>query len=198
MVRRVWSVETDTLGNGRRYRVLREGSKISFDELFDRLEDDSEFTSWYTEVLVDAPFEAYFWEHPPVTVANLADLAEFVLLDAPSLAQLDADPEPFRPQFERTRGQEVATFRNLGGDAVLIAPLPEGSPPASAHLGAFLRHAPESRIRCLWRETARAVRENLGDSPMWVSTAGTGVAWLHVRLDSYPKYYQFDPYTIGR
>ena len=34
-----------------------------------------------------------------------------------------------------------------------------------------------------------------GDAPTWVSTAGGGVAWLHVRLDSAPKYYTHRPYT---
>ena len=29
---------------------------------------------------------------------------------------------------------------------------------------------------------------------LWVSTSGLGVYWLHVRLDSYPKYYQHAPY----
>ena len=32
-------------------------------------------------------------------------------------------------------------------------------------------------------------------TPTWVSTAGGGVAWLHVRLDSAPKYYTHRPYT---
>ena len=43
-----------------------------------------------------------------------------------------------------------------------------------------------------------AIRELLpkrGDAPTWVSTAGGGVAWLHVRLDSAPKYYTHRPYT---
>jgi hypothetical protein len=30
---------------------------------------------------------------------------------------------------------------------------------------------------------------------MWLSTSGLGVAWLHIRLDSTPKYYQHQPYT---
>ena len=30
--------------------------------------------------------------------------------------------------------------------------------------------------------------------PVWVSTAGAGVSWLHVRLDDRPKYYGYQPY----
>ena len=34
------------------------------------------------------------------------------------------------------------------------------------------------------------------DNPhnVWLSTAGDGIAWLHVRLDPSPKYYQHDEY----
>ena len=29
---------------------------------------------------------------------------------------------------------------------------------------------------------------------LWLSTAGLGVYWLHLRLDTRPKYYSFQPY----
>ena len=32
------------------------------------------------------------------------------------------------------------------------------------------------------------------DVPVWTSTSGLGVYWLHVRLDSRPKYYQHQPF----
>jgi protoheme ferro-lyase len=40
----------------------------------------------------------------------------------------------------------------------------------------------------IWRLVAEAVEARLGSAPMWLSTAGLGVHWLHVRLDSRPKY----------
>jgi len=41
------------------------------------------------------------------------------------------------------------------------------------------------------------VRQRLGERRLWISTAGGGVAWLHVRLDSSPKYYGFRPYAVA-
>jgi len=38
----------------------------------------------------------------------------------------------------------------------------------------------------------------VGSSPIWVSTSGLGVHWLHVRLDARPKYYTFAPYREQR
>ena len=34
----------------------------------------------------------------------------------------------------------------------------------------------------------------LGTAPVWLSTAGAGVSWLHVRLGDRPKYYGHAPY----
>ncbi len=36
----------------------------------------------------------------------------------------------------------------------------------------------------------------LNSKPVWLSTAGAGVSWLHVRLDDKPKYYGHAPYRI--
>lgn len=35
---------------------------------------------------------------------------------------------------------------------------------------------------------------NANGSPRWLSTSGLGVSYLHVRIDSRPKYYSFDEY----
>ena len=105
-----------------------------------------------------------------------------------ALGQAFRDPERWRAAL---------VSENLGGDALLIAPSPVGPPEAYPHLAAFLRLAPEAQVRSLWRHAAGALRENLGDDPRWLSTSGLGVAWLHLRLDRSPKYYQFEPYRAG-
>jgi len=74
------------------------------------------------------------------------------------------------------------------------------------HLANFVRGAPDVQIAKLWNLVAETLEEQLMggagaavagaaiDRPLWWSTAGTGVAWLHFRLDSRPKYYQYRPY----
>lgn len=32
------------------------------------------------------------------------------------------------------------------------------------------------------------------DYPIWLSTSGLGVYWLHMRLDRRPKYYTYEPF----
>jgi len=89
----------------------------------------------------------------------------------------------------------VVVFPNLGGDAVLIAPCPRGHVDAYPHLAAFLRQGEKDQIRKLWQVAAETLLDRLSDTPVWLSTAGIGVAWLHLRLDTRPKYYRYRPYA---
>ena len=41
---------------------------------------------------------------------------------------------------------------------------------------------------------SQAMVQRVGIKPVWLSTAGAGVSWLHVGLDDRPKYYGFGPY----
>jgi len=76
-------------------------------------------------------------------------------------------------------------------DATLIAPSETGSYP---HLAAFLRTAPPGQIDALFHAVGDAIASWPGRTPPWVSTAGMGVPWLHVRIDSRPKYFRHAPY----
>jgi len=159
---------------------------------------DASFTSFYTSILADAPFAAYRWETPPITTATVGRDFEFVLIDAPGLDRA-ADPLAFADQL-RAAGiaSSILTFANLGKDAILVVPRPAGQSPAFAHMAAFIRTAPEAQKHGLWCAIGAAMQSRLSKSPVWLSTAGMGVPWLHVRLDARPKYYGFEPYTMMR
>jgi len=42
---------------------------------------------------------------------------------------------------------------------------------------------------------SQGLEDRLADTPLWLSTAGLGVSWLHVRLDTRPKYYRHRVYA---
>lgn len=90
---------------------------------------------------------------------------------------------------------------------------------AYAHLAIFVRSAPTEQVLRTWQVAAMALLDRLGldnnnhkqdadlppqrqstssSQPVWLSTCGTGVAWLHFRLDSVPKYYSYMPYRNPR
>jgi hypothetical protein len=115
--------------------------------------------------------------------------------ESTALARARTDPSTFSQAF-RDAGARVATFANLGGDAILVAPHPTHAPD-SPHLAAFVRSAPEGVIDALWCAVAVAMRDWLATRrrPVWVSTSGLAVPWLHVRLDRAPKYYSYRTYA---
>lgn len=189
----MWSTKTENVPNGHRIQIFRDGDAISFRAYLKLLQDDQEFGSWYTDLLAGADYEAFFWEHPPLCNANIDLDAEFVLLESPTLARLRPNPDPFRSHFKGD--SDIVAFRSLGGDALLIAPRPTEPLAACAHLAAFVRDASRTQVQTLWVETATAIGETLSDQNLWLSTSGLGVAWLHIRLDSVPKYYQHRPYA---
>jgi hypothetical protein len=165
----------------------------SFSNVIAAWRDDADFRSFFNQLLADSPYSAFRWETPPVKEATRSRTFEFVLLDSPGLARRP-DPQPFADHFQSAT-DGVVMFRNLGGDAVLIVPCPTADAAVYGHLGAFVRGAPESQRQALWRKVGEAMQQRVSAAPVWLSTAGAGVSWLHVRLDDRPKFYGHQPYT---
>ena len=193
----MWAADVESLndGRGRRYVVRKGGAAVGYADVLRRWKDDQGFRSFILALLADAPFAAYRWETPPVTTATVGRPFEFVLLDAPGLER-SPDPDAFDDYFRRAAGgATVVTFPNLSGDAVLVVPLPAARPEAYVHLAAFVRSAPEAQRHELFRAIGAVMVTRVSATPVWLSTAGAGVAWLHVRLDDRPKYYGHRPYA---
>lgn len=176
-----WNVYTDTEG------------MLTFQSVCRAWLSDNAFRDFWTASLREVPFDAYAWECPPVTSDTLARGFECVFVSSPALARMPQDSEAFAEHFRPDRS--VVTFGNLGGDAVLVAPCPGGEGSNYSHLASFVATAPASQQDALWQAVGEAMEKRLGASPAWVSTAGLGVAWLHIRLDDRPKYYRHAAYA---
>lgn len=196
-----WQVLETRLEGGRvrRLTLSRSGSALTMGEVITGWRTDAAFRAFYGTCLADCPFPAFFWEHPALTRTRLAHPYQCVQVDSPSLAAVHADPRPFAEELRSGCGaQEVVQFPNLSGDALLIAPCPQGAAAAHAHIGVFVRQAPAAQVDALLRTLGETLEARLDDRPLWVSTSGLGVSWLHVRLDARPKYYTFAPYRQAR
>ncbi|HXU05563.1 MAG TPA: hypothetical protein VN903_31610 [Polyangia bacterium] len=177
-------------------RVRWNGAAVSARAALELCRDDESFRSDLIRNLASPSFAAYFWEMPPVS-ASLADRPfEFVLTEASMLARAAPEADAFQEYFARDDdGDGVVAFANLGGDATLVVPCPLASTAAYVHLAAFLRGAPAPQAHALFKRVAHEALARISDRPLWISTAGMGIYWLHVRLDSRPKYYRHTPYT---
>ncbi len=190
----MWTAQSEDLANGHalRFAIKLESRAASFADVLRGWQDDVTFRMFFNTVLADAPFTAFRWETPAVTTATVLRPFEFVLLDSPSLARRP-DPEAFAEHFGNAEAG-TAVFPNLSGDAIMVVPRPIVEPSAYGHLAAFVRLAPEPQQHAFWQSVGEAMARRVGTRPVWLSTAGAGVSWLHVRLDDRPKYYGFEPY----
>ena len=108
----------------------------------------------------------------------------------------------------------------VGKDAVLVAPCPRTftgtsnrrphklDELASGHIGAFIKYAPTELVHEFLRTVGRAMilrfktleddgfhAMSKGHKKLWLSTSGLGAKWVHARIDSSPKYYNWEPYS---
>jgi len=192
----MWTARHELLDAGRTTKVAIEssGAAITFADVLGLWQADESFRHFFNQLLASSPYTAFRWETPPLTVSNSSEPFEFVLLDSPGLDR-KPDPQAFAEHFQGKRDVLAVQFSNLGRDAVLVVPSPAGGDGAYGHLAAFVRMAPLKQRHEFWKLIGSAAKNRLTNKPVWLSTAGAGVSWLHARLDDRPKYYGYRPYT---
>ena len=191
----MFASQSRQMSSGRviKFSIENDSSPVSYADVIHLWQSDPDFRTFFIGLLKNSPFLAFRWETPPVTMATADQPFEFVLLNSPNIA-LDPDPGAFDEYFLSKEPGGVVEFPNLGGDAILVVPCPDDPPSDFGHLAAYLRNARESQQHLLWESVGAAMQRRISSEPVWLSTAGGGVAWLHVRLDDRPKYYAYAPY----
>ena len=193
------------LTNSWKFQLYDGSTPVYFDRVLELLEfPNAHFAKQLTKQLAMVPLEAFLWECPPISFSTVAKIPfEFVVLPADGLVRKKSDPIAFSYQFENC-DQHIVTFMNTGKDAQLVVPCPLPGESSGddymkyGHLATFLRAASEEHIGAFWRRVAAATRQRLDSyaGHIWLSTNGLGVQWLHMRLDSTPKYYNWEPYKV--
>ncbi len=192
-------VENVEPGRVMRYSLTREGDVLTFADVLALWEADANFCCYCSQLLADSPFAGFRWETPALTKSSTSRAFEFVLISSPAFCSRPTDQETYANYFTDDDADEgIVAFANLRGDATLVVPSPRAELESYGHLAAFVRHAPKRQLDAFWRVVSRCVQSHLGHAPLWLSTAGGGGAWLHVRLDSRPKYYGYTPYKSAR
>ena len=182
-------------GRARKASVLADGEPLSRRHVLALWREAADFRERFNQALAELPFAACFWETPAVSSDTLDRPYEQVCVDAPALAGASPDRASFAEQFDLHCDRDgIAEFANLGGDARLVAPCPQSPNDGYAHLLAFVRNAPAAQRDAFWQRVGSAMAHALSTSPLWLSTSGLGVYWLHARLDTRPKYYTYAPY----
>jgi len=173
-------------------------SPLQFSRVMSLWQRDATFMAFFISVLSASPFDAFFFETPAITKLVVASRSyEHVTVRAHQFAP--ASPEDFAVHLNGCTADAVH-FANLGGDAQLVVPCARGPHAAYGHIAAFTRGASHAQQHELWQlvgTTLAGTLEARGDAPTWLNTEGSGVPWLHVRMDSRPKYYHHAPYKAS-
>lgn len=191
----MWQTNTESESNGRiiKLTIEKSGLQLRFSDILTLLCDCADFRHYFIEQLSSVPFKAFRWETPSVTTASIERNFECVLIDSPGLLRMP-DVATFSNYFKSHATDDVAVFPNLRNDAIMVVPCPITTYSAYGHIATFLRNAPEHQQHSLWKSVGQAMASRLSAEPVWLNTAGGGIAWLHIRLDSRPKYYNYSPY----
>ena len=186
--------QTVELGEGVvKFRIEKDGTPLRFMEVFDSWVDSSHFIQSYTNFLISLDFPAFFWEHPALNKNTLSRDYECVILRSTFLENVSVDEHSFSDFIHRD--SETAEFMNLGRDALLVIPTKTSPRVDYAHMAAFLRSASSQQTKSLFHAIGQSIKSALNQHRrIWLNTSGLGVFWLHIRLDYFPKYYQFLPY----
>ncbi|HEY8699152.1 MAG TPA: hypothetical protein VIM02_16230 [Rhizomicrobium sp.] len=197
----VWKTRRDPVSNrsGEILTVASGGRDLAVRDVIAGWRDDEAFRAFFVAELAATTYPAYFWEMPPVERATLSHPFECALIRGDALARMQADDTDFASHLN-SGSASVTSFRNLGGDALLIVPRRMSDADCYGHIAAFARVAPPEQQHALFLLLAQKTLEMLEPRTrrFWISTSGLGVPWVHVRLDSYPKYYQHRPYQSDR
>ncbi|MCP4382926.1 MAG: hypothetical protein GY798_16155 [Hyphomicrobiales bacterium] len=186
---------SENAGNILKYRIRESGHLLAFADVLDLWERDPTFADFFISLFRRTGRERCVWETPALSNRSLAQEFECVIHDAPGYVG-QPDRRTFADYFDADNAPDgIVAFENIGGDAFLIVPSPYRADADYSGLADFFREAPISQQRGLWREVGRHAKRRLSGRPLWVSVAGGGVQWLHIRLDSFPKYYRYRPYT---
>lgn len=182
-------------GRGEIIELAEDWHELTAADVLARWRDDAFFRAFFIRTLIANDYPGFFWEMPPLSPESANNPFECVAIRDDSLALVRADDSDFAEHLNAAP-EAVAVFRNLGGDALLIAPRQISDVDCYGHIAAFLRGAPEPQQQALFQAIGVEAEKLLqAGRKFWISTSGLGVPWLHVRLDSNPKYYQHRPYA---
>jgi len=188
-----WKCKSRKLSFGKisGFKIYEDKKLLTFNDFLRLLVESKEFRAFFNELLSSSKYSAYRWETPSVSQNSLNKDFSFVLVNSPGLIR-KIDRISFQEHF--TKSDSIVVSPNLSGDATMIIPTPGTDGMEYGHLADFVRKAPQQIIHQFWKKVGEEMLLGLQKRKCWLSTAGAGVSWLHLRIDSKPKYYTYAPF----
>ncbi len=179
-------------GNGNDHKIIYD---ISAYEFFQNLSKSKEFRNDLIQKFKDSKYENVLWEFPPYSSSTKNNKAEFVIIGSAIFPP--SNPQAFADQFNETNeiNKSVVVFDNISGDCKLISPVPDiMNDKYMGHIMSQIKYGNTDTTHQLLKTLGDIVSAYNNDKPLYVSTHGYGVPWLHLRLCDKPKYYHQKEY----
>jgi len=158
-------------------------------------EKDWKFCKTLKKAILSTKFPTLFLNCPPLTSINLGEVFEMALMDAKNLSAIKTDAHTFAEYFKKEKDLAVS-FHNLGGDALMVCPTPlkDHNIEIYSSLEPFIRCSPMKQQVEFWGKVGSGLNLLKAKRTVWLNTAGGKVHYIHMRMDSRPKYYHYDKF----
>jgi len=117
-----------------------------------------------------------------------------VVIKTDSFNNIPQNSSRFQEHFGKSRDNQAVSFFSPSGNC-LISPVPKGTADY-INISQFTKNAPDEQQQAFWKEVANKLMEELEkdqDAPRWLNTEGTGIYYLHVRIDKKNSFYSNYP-----
>jgi len=172
------------------------------------LQDIAAFRALTTQVFAGYFWgsQEVFWECRPVTQETaMTTVFEFVGIVAAEMGKKPTDGNAFADKFVNNMGTldclQFMTPSPPPKETNLLVPsrAPDTQLSVYRSFGSFFKGAPQEQVHNMLELLGKHIPDRMaarGDKglPLYVSTAGYDIAWVHLRLDNVPKYYRFKKY----
>lgn len=176
-----------------RFRLKNGEQNLTFEEVFESWESNPKFVAFYKDELIKLNFEAFYWEHPAMKKEFLGKKYECILQRSRPLEHLPINESAFKDYIHLNA--QATDFMNLGKNARLVVPTKRTDKEIYNHMSKFIRLAEQEQIIEVFKRVGKSILEEIESQKLiWLNTAGLGVIWLHIRMDTRPKYYKTTRY----
>ena len=137
--------------------------------------------------------KSFFWETSFLT-EGLQEKYSQNFIESNYLNKLKQNHKSFNSHILKSKNKYALSFYNLSKKTLLIVPCPRKNKNFTT-LKDFIDNASITHQKKFWKYVSKKIKKELKKhKKLWISTHGTGVPFLHVRIENYPKYYQTKKY----
>lgn len=163
--------------------------QMSMELFFENLKNNEIFRNDIINIFMECEHDNVYWEFPPFFLETKQNVAKFAIIKCGNFGK--SNSASFKNFLNNKKDNEIVIFKNLSGDTDLItinSVDPEN--PNFCHIMKFMKNSSHKNKHQLLKTIGKEMLKYSNNiDPIYLSTHGHGVPWLHVRISKFRKYY---------